>query len=317
MNFGRGKMTGFEAWLAQHSLLAQLMATIVGSFATFAAVLVAWQTAASTRATVREMRETRLQSIRPVLYISPKTHSFTVSLSPETSLYPIIEFKEGDQVIAQPFEVRNAVSSPAFDVQCRWRLGAEANLPADFKLAILNQAAEKRSMIASYSDGKITIADPNNSDAMWMNVNWAYSTAEKSNLKEILGDSAKGIDLPGALWKQLICLAMIALERRQIYSEVFKSISIPVNVELTCASPSGEIITKPFEFAVRIWWANIKGEDGKPIEQGSLPSNWNRVEFWGSLDTAAKEQVVLVNPTINDLWRAVANEAFATIRKFF
>jgi hypothetical protein len=306
----------FEAWLNQHALLAQLGTTIVGSLATFFAVVVAGLTASATRETVREMRETRLQSVRPVLYISARRRGFQIAFSPTDSLYPKAKFLNEEKEEVLPFEVRNAVPSPAFDVKCRWRLGLGSELPEQFKLALLNQAAERKGKVVKYGQGKIVIHDVGDDDEMsWLNVEWDYSSQGLSDLKEILGDSAKLTDLPRSIWNQVICLALVSLERRQLYNEPFERVEIPLSVEIACASPSGEGITKAFDFKLSIWWAAIKGDDDKYLSPGSLPSTWKLIEFNGSLESVSKPQIVLVNPTINDLWKAVAQEVFSVLKR--
>lgn len=297
-------MSGLEDWLVAHDKLATFIMAVVSAVVTLSAVLVAWRTAASTKRTVAEMRETRLQAVRPVLYISATQRSFEVWFEPDKDLDPKLVFPapEGEAPKA-PFEIRNAVDAPAFDVRCDWNLGREAELEEGFKLASLKQGADRKSVKISYGEGVIKVDDD---DGFSLYDNWKYSRSAVSNHLEILGGKAKPIRIPDEIKYQIVCLALLKAEKQQIYSEWSPALEFPLTLSLSCSAPSGERIAKRFNFKMSVSFSRFVGSDGKITPRGQLPSDWASVRVSVYIETEILEAVVLVNPSFSDLLKAAA-----------
>lgn len=306
-------MATFEEWLTAHTALAMFIVQLVGALVTLSAVLVAWRTAASTKRTVAEMREARLQAVRPVLYASATQRNFEICFEPDKSLNPSLVFPSPEGVAAKaPFEIRNAVDAPAFDVECEWELGREADLPADFRLASLKQAADKRSLPLSYENGTIKIDDDGD---FGLYDSWNYSKKSTTNHLEILGGNSKSVNIPQELKYQIACLALTRAEKQQIYNEWAPSVDIPLSLAIACSAPSGERIVKRFYFKVTLGFAHYVGTDGKISARGQLPHDWKSIKVMCYIDTKISRPIVLVNPTVGDLFAAAARTLVKNVRR--
>ena len=262
------------------------------------------------------MREARLQAVRPVLYASAIQRGFEVVFEPDKSLDPKLVFPavEG-QTSRLPFEIRNAVDAPAFEVRCDWELGREIELDANFRLASLKQAADRKEEKLTYEKGVIKLGD---SDGFGFHDDWKYSRSSRSTHLEILGGKSKPINFPSELLYQMVCFCLLKAERQQIYNEYIPSKDVPLKLWITCRAPSGEKIVKQFLFQISFGFSRYIGPDGKVSSRGQLPSDWSAIKVFGTISTKTVEDVVLVNPSFNELLSAVlksvAKYMFAVIR---
>lgn len=285
-------MSNFEAYLTAHQTLVLFWTSITSALVTLGAVVVAWRTAASTRDTVQEMRETRLQAVRPVLYLSARTHNMRVVYTRDI-VFPEVKFGTSKLVVDTPFELTNAVDAPAFDISCEWSLDEAASLPTGFKLVTLQHVATARKDVVEYAEGKVTIRDPaftdDNPFATW---DEEYNRESKTTHFELLGKQKKGLNFPARLAAQLAFLAMYNVEQKQLYKVDAESPSIKLIVKVTCASPNGETVSRQFGFRLSLWsFGEFSRGENERIERGHLPSDWTQVEVMGNMSPIPPEQM--------------------------
>ena len=280
-------MSLVDVWLNGHAASAQLFVSTISGLATFAAVLVAWRTAASTRATVVEMREARLQAVRPVLYLTAKRRSFGVNWKRSEQSFPQLEFFDQKKVHGPPFELRDAVDAPAFDINCHWEIEGLDPLPSDLRLATLQHATKDCDV--SYDAGKISFRYADR-DSDFLDWDVEYKNEANSTHFELLGKAAKEIDVPAPILNTIIVNALRIIERQQIYRETLPFLSATIAVTVKCLSPAREAIENTFRFRLVLFRGRFAGVDGMRIPEGHLPQDWSDMLVEGLIRPVSEAQ---------------------------
>ncbi|MFZ3008131.1 MAG: hypothetical protein WA047_18355 [Phenylobacterium sp.] len=279
-------MNHLEHWLAAHAALASFATSIVSAIATLSAVLVAWRTAASTQRTVLEMREARFQAIRPVLYLSAREIDFKINLRRERDRFARLT-SDDDEGQTELFELRNAVSPPAFDISLDWKI-EDLGLSENTRLVSLQHASESNKSTISYENDGIRISG-GRPPFEKSNRKIKYAGSADSFHFELIGEQSKDISLPAKIQNYIMAYAIHKLERRQIYKEDEFSIKKNLSVDVHCKSPSGEAISRRFEFSVWIWSGEFQDSNDTKIPIGSLPNTWSEMVVRGEIRAKANE----------------------------
>lgn len=290
-NFEWGhKMTELIAWADHHAGFVQLAATIVSSMVTLIAVLVAWKTASSTSLTVSEMREARLQAVRPVLYLHSPNTNIRIKWLREEASTPSIMVKDEPVYKSPIFELRNTVESPAFDIKVDWTIEEHDGLSGDYRLATFQHSAASRKDSVKFKPKSIEVFDPTDTDS-FMNSDYEFGNEGKTSHFELLGGSAKEINMPRNIANYIMFSAIVRLERQQIYNEYMNSISKILTAIVSCSTPSGETISRKFRFRCGAGYGSFTDSDGKMIAAGTLPADWKKMEIFLSISSVTTEEV--------------------------
>jgi hypothetical protein len=310
-------MEGFELWVKEHSALAGFLTSIVSAIVTLAAVLVAWRTAASTRQTVAEMREARLQAVRPVLYMTRLVPNIEIRWERDKQAFPSIYQRSVAEStnLSSLFEIRNTVESPAFDVETHWQADAKLSLPDNFRLSALHHyhAADKRSI--TYKKDLIEIKHPDD-DMDFLDYSIEYSNNATLTHHEILGSKEKSCSIPFRIQQLIAVYVLYHAERYQLYRERFDSEDKTLDIVVNYSSPSGERIARKFRFNMDFWIPRFSDGEGKTIPQGSLPDTWKKFVVNGTISIAKLEEKALVSPQHRSIFAILGRLALNALAKF-
>jgi|SRR5579872_4116813 len=264
-------------WISAHPALAQFYSAAVASVLGLAALIIASVTAWSTNRTVKEMREARLQSIRPVLHLTPNTSLWRLDWSPSKTPYPALTFGTDKQKISGPFTLFNTTASAAFEIQCKWSLSEAASLPDDFRSATIGSAAQRHNDVVKYEKGKILLTDKENDGFGDWDIEYALTADSRHGV--LVGHSEQSVGIPRLIENQILLIAINYIEQRQIYDSENSAPKFKLTLLITCSSPSGESIVRRQSMDVQVGgWAAMKNADGKYIDRGSLPTDWSSAE---------------------------------------